>query len=240
MTEELTKKEKRDLAKEKKREEREKEQRASTLKKTLGLLIVAVVVGFLGYKVYEYFTKPLPEVASEPIKIAEGDWTKGNSEAQVELIEYGDYQCPACGSYFPLVEQLVSEYSDRMSFAYRHFPLVSIHPNSMQASKAAEAAGVQDKFWEMHSILYERQNDWADERNVKDIFTSYAEEIGLNKDQFLDDFESQAVQDMIDADILSANSLKVNSTPTFYLNGTRIQPGSYDEFKALVDELQKE
>lgn len=232
----LSKKEKRELAKERKRQEKRKKELTSKLKKTAFLLAILAVALFFGKRTYDYFTAPVPEVAQQPIQVVESDWVKGEEEAEVTLIEYGDFQCPACGAYFPVVTQLLEDYPDDLKVVYRHFPLVNAHPNAMPAAKSTEAAGIQGKFWEMHDMLFQRQERWSSERNVKEIFGGYAEELGLDKSKFLEDFESDAVQEKIDADMQSARTLSVNATPTFFLNGQKVQPRSYEEFRSLVDE----
>jgi protein-disulfide isomerase len=236
----LTRRERKKLAKEEKEKNKEKQELFGKFKKLIIVVLILGVLGYFGYKIYNYFTAPLPEVAAQPIEINDSDWIEGPKEAQVTLLEYGDFQCPACGNYYPLVKKLHEEYPENLRVIFRNFPLVSIHPNAMTAAKAAEAAGKQGKFWEMHDKLFENQTDWSDERDPKDKFIGYANDIGLNEEQFVSDMDSSEVQDKINNDMLSGNTLGVNSTPTFYLNGKQVTPKSYDEFKSLVDgELNK-
>lgn len=231
----LTKRERRELAKEEKRQERSREESSSKTKKILVWVLIALALGWLGYKGYKYFTAPVPEVTRIPIAVVESDRVKGDIEAKTTLIEYGDFQCPACGAYYPLVKDLLKDIPQGFRVVYRHYPLTEVHKNALPAAKAAEAAGLQDKFWEMHDILFERQKDWSDLGNAKEKFLEYAKELGLDEEKFLNDFESSQVQDKISAEIASGNSLGVNSTPTFYLNGAKISPRSYDEFKKVVE-----
>jgi protein-disulfide isomerase len=233
---ELTKQEKRELAKEEKRKEREKGEFQSGFKKWLIYLVVLAVIGFFGYKVYAFFTAPLPEVVEQPVNVVETDWVKGAGEAEATLIEYGDFQCPACATYYPMVKQLLDEYPDTLRVVYRHFPLPS-HRNAYPAAQAAEAAGRQDKFWEMHDILFERQSEWSNLSNPQDKFEEYAEELELDMEQFVTDYESEEAREKIDADLLSATQLGVNATPTFYLNGKKLAPvRSYQDFSSRVQE----
>lgn len=236
----LTRRERKRLAKEEKEKDREKQELFGKFKKLLIAVIIVGVLGYFGYKIYNYFTAPLPEAAAQPIEVNDSDWIEGPKEAQVTLIEYGDFQCPACGNYYPLVKKLHEDFPDNLRIIFRNFPLVSLHPNAMAAAKAAEAAGKQGKFWEMHDKLFENQDDWANERNPKDKFMQYAKDIGLDETQFENDMASGNVQEKINSDMLSGNSLRVQSTPTFYLDGKQVAPKSYDEFKSLVDgELNK-
>ncbi|MEK7606148.1 MAG: DsbA family protein [Patescibacteria group bacterium] len=162
-------------------------------------------------------------------------WTKGNSEATTTLVEYSDFQCPACGLYYPFIKQLNEEFGDQMQFTYRHFPLRQIHRNSEPAARAAEAAGKQGKFWEMHDLLFENQSVWTDSNDVEGDFEAYAIQLGLNVEQFKTDRDSKETREKINADYQSGIAAGVNSTPTFFLNGTKIiNPRNYDEFKSVI------
>lgn len=156
----------------------------------------------------------------------------------VTLVEFGDFQCPACGSYYSVLKQVKEKYGDRIKFQFRHFPLVQIHQNAMVAHRAAEAAGRQDKFWEMHDLLYERQQAWQDSSNPTTIMEDYASELGLNIDKFKTDFASASVNDTIQADIKAGQALGASSTPTFVLNGNKLEPLPTDVagFSKLIDE----
>ena len=164
--------------------------------------------------------------------------TKGKGSKGVILLEYGDFQCPACGQYYPLVKQVKEKYGDDITFQFRNFPLVQIHQNAMVASRAAEAAGLQGKFWEMHDILYERQQSWESSSNAPAIMEDYAAELGLNVDKFKTDFASSAVNDTIQADMQAGQQAGVNSTPSFYINGTKVDPLPQDlaGFSKLIDD----
>jgi len=164
------------------------------------------------------------------------DHVKGNPAAKVVLIEYSDFQCPACGAYYPLVRKLADDYANDIAFVYRHFPLQQ-HPNAIPAARAAEAAALQGKFWEMHNTLFEHQEIWAEAANPTDMFMGYARELGLAEEQFRRDYEADAGSDRAKSDFQSGLRAGVNATPTFYLNGKRIEsPRSYDAFKAVLDE----
>lgn len=164
---------------------------------------------------------------------------KGAGTSGVTLLEYGDFQCPACAAYYPAIENLVASYGDQITFQFRHFPLVSIHPNAFGASRAAEAASKQGKFWEMYSKIYQGQTTWQDQSNPNDTFNTYAQQIGLNLEQFKTDFRSSPVGAAINADVKAGNDLGVSSTPTFFLNGELVQtpPTATAEadFRALID-----
>lgn len=163
--------------------------------------------------------------------------TVGAGTEGVTLIEYGDLQCPACKSYFPILKQIKEEFGDKITFQFRHFPLNQIHPHAYQASRAAEAAGKQGKFFEMHDLLYENQDSWTGLSDVTAVFEGYAQQIGLDLEQYKNDVLSAEVGAAIDADIREGQSIGANSTPTFVINGQKIEenPRSVDEFKELIN-----
>lgn len=148
----------------------------------------------------------------------------GNRDAKVVLMEYGDYQCPGCGSAAPVLKEISEKYKDNLAFVFRNFPLTSIHPNARAAAAAAEAAGEQNKFWEMHDLLYTNQDAWSElggsERN--DQFTTYAESLGLNIDQWNEAVSSPDVSAKINFDAALGKKAGVSGTPAIYLNGEKI------------------
>ena len=165
------------------------------------------------------------------------DHTKGAANAKVTLIEYGDFQCPACGYFHPIVEQVMARYGDRISFTFRNFPLEQLHKNAMAASQAAEAAGAQGKYWEMYDKLYDTQKAWSDLDDATETFAGYAKDLGLDVEKFKSELTSKKYESKVRADYQGGVTLGVNSTPSFYLNGTKIQsnPQSYGGFQALID-----
>ncbi|MDP2696359.1 MAG: thioredoxin domain-containing protein [bacterium] len=169
--------------------------------------------------------------------VAPSDWVKGNAVASVTLIEYSDFQCPACGTYYSLVQQLNEEFGDRIQFVYRHFPLRQIHANAELAARAAEAAGRQGKFWEMHDLIFENQRSWSDQSSAEDVFVSYAETLELNIKQFRSDIDDGEIKGKVSDDYSSGIRSGVDSTPTFFLNGVKIQnPRAYEEFRNVIEQ----
>ena len=163
--------------------------------------------------------------------------SSGPADPKVTLVEYSDFQCPACAAYCPVVNQISEEYKSNVRFIYRHFPLRRNHKNADITANASEAAGLQGKFWEMHGMIFEHQRDWAEKSNGEEIMIGYAKELSLDVERFKSDLNSQAVKDKVEADYQSGVQSQVDSTPTFFLNGQKIQnPKSLDEFKSVIDQ----
>lgn len=165
----------------------------------------------------------------------------GNKGAKITLVEFGDYQCPACGAFHPKVKEIINHYKDNkdFNFVYRHFPLTQ-HKNAQIAGEAAEAAGAQGKFWEMHNKLFENQDEWSSSTGPLDIYAKYAQEIGLNVDQFKNDVANNKFAGIVNTDQADGLKAKVGSTPTFFLNGEKLDKlPSLNDFIAKVDSLNK-
>jgi protein-disulfide isomerase len=234
----LTKQERRDLKRQ------EKEQRIKQLHRkrlinraTLWSLVVLLVGGAI-FGMIKLGTNDLPnQTALLMNSISPSDWNKGNKEANVVLVEYSDFQCPACGTYYPLIKQLNQNLAGKIQFAYRHFPLKQIHANAELSARAAEAAGKQDRFWEMHDMLFENQSSWSNQKSVKNTFVSYAQSLQLDIERFESDLNSKEVKEKVENDYQSGIRSGVNATPTFFLNGQKIQnPRSYGEFRNLIEQ----
>jgi protein-disulfide isomerase len=148
--------------------------------------------------------------------VTDRDHIRGQRTAPVTLLEYGDYQCPYCGQAFAILQMLTERMGDRFRFAFRNFPLETVHPDAELAAEAAEAAAAQGRFWEMHDTLYQNQ----DRLGQADLF-AYASVLGLNGDRFEKDLATHAFAPRVREDFLSGVRSGVNGTPTFYINGQR-------------------
>ena len=153
---------------------------------------------------------------------------------QVQLVEFGDYQCPACAQVNPDIEQLKEEYDGKITFVYRHFPLPG-HQNAQDAAEAAEAAGAQDKFWEMHSKLFETQAQWSALSDPTSLFVSYARELELDTELFEEAIKNKASKDRISKDQSDGYAVGVSGTPTFFINGKRQNQIDVDSLKSAID-----
>ncbi|MEK7498017.1 MAG: thioredoxin domain-containing protein [Patescibacteria group bacterium] len=153
---------------------------------------------------------------------------------KVVLVEFGDFQCPACGAYHSVVQKLLTDNKDNLTFVYRNFPL-NIHKNANLAAYAAEAAGLQGKYWQMHDMIFETQDKWSTSTDVESIFVGYAKTLGLDTDKFRTDMNSEVVKKKVEKDAADGLALGVDSTPTFYLNGEKINtPANYEDFNTLI------
>jgi protein-disulfide isomerase len=160
----------------------------------------------------------------------------GPQDAPVTLVEFGDYQCPSCKAYHPIVKEVIARFPNQVRFEFHHYPLVQIHPNSMAAHLAAEAAGQQGKYWEMHDLLFATQEQWSQAVNPEPEFLTLANRLGLNANQFMQAVRSPETQQRVLEDVIRARDLNVEATPTFYLNGDIVDPGgSVDEFARQIE-----
>lgn len=160
--------------------------------------------------------------------VNKNDHIQGNSHAPLTLVEYGDYQCPYCGHAYPIIKQVQQELGDRVRFVYRNFPLSEAHPDAFKAAVAAEAAALQNRFWEMHDVLFENQSalSW------NDLFI-YAQSIDLDMQQFEADVQKGSVTGKVEADFESGVRSGVNGTPSFFINGKKYE-GNWEERPLLV------
>ena len=234
----LSKKEQREIKKEE-REARENKERNRKKWGTIALwsFITLFVGGTIALMIAMASKNSGGQFVGGSVKAAdESDWVRGAAvkDSKVVLTEYGDFQCPACGAYYPLVKQLEKDFPN-LTLVFRHFPLPQ-HGNAWPAAQAAEAAGAQGKFWEMHDMLYENQDFWSGEKNAQSIFQTYAQKLGLNIDKFKADFDSSKAKNKIEPD-LQGGTTQINGTPTFFLNNQKIEnPQSYEQFKSIIQQ----
>ncbi len=159
-----------------------------------------------------------------------------SKEEKIKLVEFGDYQCPACGGAYPMIKTLLETYGDRVTFVFRNYPL-NIHPNALPAAKAAEAAGMQGKYFEMHDMLYEHQNEWSELVDAKPTFEKYAQLLNLDVEKFKKDSDNASIVDKIKADMSDGDILGVISTPTFFVGESTVRVA---DFKTIKDAIEKE
>ena len=199
----------------------------------IGIITLVVIIAgvlFLGKQ------KPKDQVQKidEATMLADAKHTIGEATAQARIVEFADFQCPACATAHPILKKVLSENKDKVYFVFRHYPL-SFHANAKTAAQACEAAAIQGKFWEMHDKIYENQSEWSEKSNAKEIFIKYAEDLKLDLTKFKDDFEKGKTD--IENDYVLGNKAGVDSTPTFFVNGQK-KPGVIQETE-LLDIINK-
>lgn len=176
------------------------------------------------------------QAGDKPIADIAGDKHLLKGSGPVTLVEFSDFQCPACLAVQQPLEQILKKYEGKVEFVYRYFPLTSIHKNAMLSAQAGEAAYRQGKFFEMHDKLFATQTSWQGLAEPKETFVSYAKEIGLDIEKFRQDIDSQAVKDVINNDLLATTRYRLTGTPTFFINGSKIE---FAQIEAKIQELTK-
>jgi protein-disulfide isomerase len=167
------------------------------------------------------------------------DHVFGKKDSKVLFVEYGDYQCPGCGNAYPTIKTVVTKYQGQIAYVFRNFPLTSLHPNAKAAAAAAEAAGLQGKYWDMHDKLYENQSSWENlsATDRTDYFANFAKDLGLNVDQFKTDMASMSVTEKINFDLALGKKIGVNATPSLYINGQAVSSDVWGEAAKLDDAI---
>ncbi|MCR4326522.1 MAG: DsbA family protein [Candidatus Roizmanbacteria bacterium] len=203
---------------------------------SIGAITLAILVGVI-YAVSVFSNKPVETKQIDPsLLVRSNSNIRPAKNATITLVEFTDLQCPACGAAYPVVKQIVEDHKNDVTFVVRNFPLINIHKNAFPAALAAEAAGAQGKYWEMYDKLYETQNAWSENKDVRAVFIAYAQELQLNEEQFTKDFDEQKFKDKINKDVADGNAVGVNATPTFFINGVKFE-GSYIQLPAAIEEL---
>ncbi|HEX8931603.1 MAG TPA: thioredoxin domain-containing protein [Patescibacteria group bacterium] len=206
----------------------------------IATLIIVVSAAFLfGGNSSPTNTNPKISADQTKILIRPDSYAKDTKGAKITLVEFGDFECPACGAAYPIVTQVLNDYKGKINFVFREFPLPS-HPNGPIGAEAAEAAGAQGKFFEMYDALYQNQKDWGEDKNPMQFFEKYAKNIGLDVEKFKSEIAANKYSSKIQKDIADGTALNVNATPTFFLNGEQITGGlPYDQFKNKIDAALK-
>ncbi len=197
------------------------------MSKEAKVLIAIAGVVLIGGVLLAIFANPQPIDPGAPVDpqslVRDSSHMTGKADAKVTVVEFGDFQCPGCAAAHPGVKKIIADYKDNpnVNIVFRNFPLDTIHPNAHIAAEAAESAGNQGKYWEMHDMLYEKQNEWTGVLDPFDLFASYAQSLGLNVDQFKAEVTQRRYADIISTDLKDGQSAGVNSTPTFFINGVK-------------------
>ena len=223
------------------------------MNKTKWIVFSVATIGILGLLIFFSTSNRLDvsNIDASIIQVANsqdgniGDHIYGKVGSAVTLIEYGDFQCPGCGAFHPTMKAIAEQYKGQLQFVFRNFPLTTAHANAKAAAGVAEAAGLQGKYWEMHNKIYETQSAWSELSGTErtDLFTSYARELGLDVDKFNTDIATKDVTAKINYDYALGKKINVDATPSFYLNGVKIENSTWGDkakFTAVIDaELTK-
>ena len=210
------------------------------------IVTVAILVGLVIFSkgtsldVSKIDINTIQTANSQDGKIA--DHVFGKSGSKVTLVEYGDFQCPPCGSIYPRAKAISEQYKDQIQFVFRNFPIMTIHVNSKAAAAAAESAGLQGKYWEMHNKLYEGQSAWSDlnETDRTDYFVKLAQSLSLDINKFKSDMASTNITAKIDYDLAVGKKANVQGTPTFVLDGKTLDPSVYSTDANFKDAINAE
>ncbi len=206
--------------------------------KRFALIMLAIIGIFIGILITSKDKASGPGTGIDPNQLT--NHIVEAPKGVVTLTEYGDFACPACYQYYPLVEQIREKYKGQLSFQFRHYPLVEIHQNALVSAKAAEAADKQGKFWEMYKKLYENQPEWFRDNNPQRFFDEYAKQLEMDVQKFRDDMKSDEVNSLVQADRSDAKQQKFEGTPTFVLDGKRIDsPVNLEAFEKVIDDAIK-
>jgi len=210
-------------------------------KKNVLIIVGSILATFLFLVgAYMMTSKPKETFFAELTKPNKTDHTKWSKDNKILLVEFSDFQCPACQLYEQMIATLEEDPEakpilEKITLVYRNFPLDQIHANAREAAYAAEAAGKQDKFFPMHDLLFENQTSWSEASDPTPIFEGYATELKLSLDQYKKDYASSEVREKVQADFLSGTNADVQGTPTFFLNGSKIpNPRSPEELKEVL------
>ncbi len=188
-------------------------------KVAFGIILIAILV--IAVISVRTLRKPGNSMAPTASQVSDQAKVKGPTNAKITLVEYSDFQCPACQAAVPLVHELLAKYPNDIQVVYRHFPL-QMHLWSPVAHQSAECAHSQGKFWEYHDLLYDKQKEWSGQANPTDKFLEYAKSISLNIDQFASCLSDPKITEKVNADRNNGESIQIKSTPTFFLNGERL------------------
>lgn len=165
--------------------------------------------------------------------LSDKDHIRGAKKPQLTIVEYGDFQCPYCGQAEPIVEEIMDQFGEAIAFSFRNFPLSDVHEFAFGAALAAEAAGLQGKYWEMHDLLFAHQHNLSPEALLR-----LAQQMGLDLQTFERDVNSHQLSQKIEADFESGARSGVNGTPIFFVNGTRFNGGAAELYTLIEEKVE--
>ena len=190
------------------------------------ILCVALIGGgiYAATRPYKAGPRTVPLADAYAKRLSDGGWKQGSATAPVELVEYADFECPTCGFMYPIIKSALTQTGSDVAFRYRDYPLTNIHPNAQQAALAAEAAGRQAKFWEMHDMIFENQTTWSSDTPAafRAVLEGYVTSLGLDLKQYDNDLQDPTLADPIASDVKAGSDIKLTGTPTMLINGKEV------------------
>lgn len=195
-------------------------------------IIAVIVAGLIG--VFVMFNKQGSSTTTDASKLVRATSQKQGS-GSVQLVEFGDYQCPACGAAYPNVQKIMKEYDGKVTLIWRNYPLETIHKNALVSAQYAQASAQQNKFWEMHDKLYETQKEWSELADPTGKFAEYATALGIDAAKLKNAAKDGAVTAIINQDKADGDAVGVQGTPTFFVNGKQVASYDYASLKAAID-----
>lgn len=209
---------------------------AGVLGAILAIILIALVAGVVSQSGEGPRPVDAEAEAESPLLRADSRVIGERGSSEVTVVEFLDFECEACGAAYPVVEQLREDYEGEVTFVARYFPLPG-HFNSERAARAVESAAIQGKFDEMYQRMFETQAEWGEQQVAQDaLFRGYAEDLGLDMEQFDSDYASDGVRDRVQRDVDDGEELGVTGTPTFYVDGQPFQPSSVEDFYDSIDQ----
>jgi protein-disulfide isomerase len=202
---------------------------------------LTITIGAMLYRAKRVAAVTMLEEQTVAAQATDSVHARGSADAPVTLEEFGDFQCPPCGRLAGSLQEIEKDYGARLRVIFRNFPF-AIHEHAREAAYAAEAAGLQGHFWEMHDLLYREQANWSKTKDVQPLFTSYAGMLGLNLDRFKTDMSSEKVKEKVESDQNRGEALGVKNTPTIFINNQSVPPTSLNPIalRAAIDAALRE
>jgi protein-disulfide isomerase len=201
----------------------------------IGTLVLIVGAGFLLSGDESKANKPVDQVrllgdqrhveaTSSGVLAVGSEASTSSNEANIKatIVEFSDFQCPACKASQPLVDQVMSKYAGKVRLVYRNFPLEQLHKNALAAARVAEAVAETGKYWPFHDVLFEKQEEWAESGNVEEFFNTYAKDLGIDTEVVKKGLTDNKYLDLVRKDQSDGTALGINATPTFFVNGVKV------------------
>lgn len=206
-------------------------------------IIIAIIIALVAFFAWWTYKENKKQSGPVQVTISSTDHSVGNPNSKVQIVEYADFQCPYCAAYDKVMDQFIAEYKEKINYTFKHFPLVSIHQNTLTAAVGSEAAARQGKFWEYKKVVFENQKDWEGSLDAEGKIASYLPAIGIDVEKWKTDLKDSTLIDVVMNSYKEAANLGLTGTPTIIINGQRVdlnKIATLEDLKKYVDaELAK-